>query len=84
MERLLVAWQEQALVGAEVLDERVRGVAILHKAHNAVMHSSPRRCVFAAPLLTYRLNDGILDLPVAVLLHPGVPDDRSSSLLGCL
>lgn len=35
-------------------------------------------------VLTYRLNDGILDLSVAVLLHPGFPDNYSSSLLRCL
>lgn len=32
----------------------------------------------------YRLNHSVFDLPMAVLLHPGLLDDCGSSLFGCL
>lgn len=50
------------------------------------MHSFPFACVscWTSSIPTYRLNDGILDLSGAVLLHPGLPDNDSSSLLRCL
>lgn len=85
-QRLFVAWQEQAFVRAEVLNECVCRVPILKKYMNTIMHSFPLWCVscYASSILTYRLNDGILDLSVAVLLHPGLPDNHSSSLLCCL
>lgn len=46
-------------------------------------------CVFslshvAFKSFSHRLNHGILDPPVAVLLHPGLLDDYSSSLFSCL
>lgn len=55
-----------------------------HTAENTQMcvkHTFPLWCVF---LLTYRLNDGVLDLPLVVLLHPGLPDHHGSSLPGRL
>lgn len=53
---------------------------------NIIMHSFPLWCVSCctSSILTYRLNDGILDLSVAVLLHPGLPDNYTSMLLRCL
>lgn len=44
----------------------------------------PVRLFSPSPLFTYRLNHGILDPPVAVLLHPGLLDDQSSALFSCL
>ena len=35
-------------------------------------------------IFSHRLNHSILDPPVAVLLHPGLLDDYSSSLFSCL
>lgn len=52
--------------------------------------SFPLVCVYSheafkcASLCTYRLNHSILDPPMAVLLLPGLLDNYSSSLFGCL
>lgn len=39
--------------------------------------------VYESPFM-YRLNHSILDPPMAVLLHPGLLDDHSSSVPGRL
>lgn len=54
---------------------------------NITVEAFPLPCVSTSRTsspFTYRLNHCVLDLPVAVLLHPGLLDDQSPLLLRCL
>lgn len=88
-QRLFVAGQEKAFVGAEVFNQCVCCVSVLRTKSVTVIHFQfpcldLHEAFTCASLFTYRLNHSILDPPVVVLLHPGILYNHSSSLLSCL